>query len=68
MKAEATDIKDGTLPAVKIELFRDRNGNWFASVEERRGIGISVRCTATYTTPIEACADALREIEGDANA
>lgn len=59
MKAQATDISDGATPAIVIELFRDRNGNWFASVEELHDGGTSMRHTATYTAPIEACADAL---------
>ncbi len=61
MKVQAVNISESARPSVRIELFRDRNGNWFASVEERHDGGISVRCTATYTTLAEACADALQE-------
>jgi hypothetical protein len=64
VKVQATDIEKETPPKVIIELFRDRNGNWFASVEERGDGRISLRHTATYTTPLEACEDALRQTGG----
>jgi hypothetical protein len=54
MKTRPTNLEDGTPPQARVELFRDRDGNWFACVERQEDRGMSVACTGTYTSPREA--------------
>lgn len=63
MKTSPTSIAKGTPPRLRIELFRDPIGNWFACVENIYIGGLSSQHTSTYTTPQEAidAASALLE-------
>jgi enoyl-CoA hydratase/carnithine racemase len=54
VRTQPTNLDEGALPVVRLGLYQDRNGNWFASVEQREGRGMSMTWTATYTTPREA--------------
>ncbi len=65
MQVKAVGLERGIEPIWELRLYKDCNGNYFASVIETDWEGSSSTCTATYDDPLEAIAAAQAKMPPD---